>query len=67
MNDKPIKCPNVRCRSTQIAANRRGFSAGAALGGALLTGGIGLLAGAIGSGKVKLTCLKCGKTWKPGN
>lgn len=45
---------------------RKDFGAGKALTGAVLTGGVGLLAGFIGSGKVKITCLKCGCQWKPG-
>lgn len=31
----------------------------------LFLGGVGLLGGFLGSGKVKITCLKCGHTWKP--
>jgi len=58
-----LKCP--RCGSTYITANKKGFGVGKAIGGAILTGGIGLLAGFIGSGKVKITCLKCGRSWKP--
>lgn len=59
-----LYCPN--CGSSQLVANKKGFGAGKALTGAVLTGGIGLLAGFIGSGKVKVTCLECGCTWKPG-
>lgn len=59
-----LYCPN--CGSSQLVANKKGFGAGKALTGAALTGGVGLLAGFIGSGKVKVTCLECGCTWKPG-
>lgn len=59
-----IKCP--KCESTQITANKKGFSATKAIGGAILTGGIGIVAGAIGSGKIKITCLSCGHQFKPG-
>lgn len=59
-----LYCPN--CGSTQLTANKKGFSAGKAFGGAILTGGIGLLAGFHGSGKVKVTCLKCGKKTNAG-
>jgi hypothetical protein len=59
-----IKCP--RCMSEQVTANKKGFSGGKALGGVLLTGGVGLLAGTIGSNKVLITCLSCGKEFKPG-
>lgn len=58
-----IKCP--KCGSTQISANKKGFSTGKAAAGAVLTGGVGLLAGTIGSNKVIVTCLKCGKQWEP--
>jgi|GEM_PF-2627672 hypothetical protein len=66
MEDQEDKlyCPN--CGSSQLVANKKGFGAGKALTGAVLTGGIGLLAGFIGSGKVKVTCLKCGCKWNPG-
>ena len=59
-----IKCP--KCLSTQITANKKGFSGSKAVGGALLTGGIGLLAGTIGSNKIIITCLNCGHKFKPG-
>lgn len=59
-----LYCPN--CGSSQLVANKKGFGAGKALTGAVLTGGVGLLAGFIGSGKVKVTCLKCGCKWNPG-
>lgn len=57
-----IKCPI--CNSNRIVANKKGYSAGKGLLGVALTGGIGLLAGFIGSGKIKITCLKCGHSWK---
>jgi len=60
-----IKCP--KCGSTQLTANKKGFSAGKAVAGAVLTGGVGLLAGAIGSNKVYITCLKCGYKYKAGD
>lgn len=50
-----------------IVLFKKGFGAGKALTGAVLTGGVGLLAGFIGSGKVKITYLKCGCQWKPGS
>jgi predicted RNA-binding Zn-ribbon protein involved in translation (DUF1610 family) len=59
-----IQCP--KCGSTQITANKKGFSGKKAVAGAVLTGGIGLLAGTIGSNKVIITCLNCGKEFKPG-
>jgi hypothetical protein len=58
-----LHCP--KCNSTQLTAQKHGFSAGKAAAGAILTGGIGLLAGLHGSSKIDLTCLACGHTWNP--
>ena len=63
LEEAPLRCP--RCKSSYITANKKGFGLGKALVGGVLTGGVGLLAGFIGSGKVKCTCLKCGHEWKP--
>ncbi len=62
--ENPIKCP--KCGSAQLTANKQGFGPGKAAIGGVLTGRIGLLAGFIGSGKVKITCLKCGHAWIAG-
>jgi tellurium resistance protein TerD len=62
--ENEIKCS--KCGSTQLTTNKKGFGLGKALIGGALTGGIGLLAGFIGSGKVKITCLKCGNSWTAG-
>ncbi len=62
--EKLMKCPS--CGSVQLTANKKGFGLGKAIVGGVLTGGVGLLAGFIGSGKVKITCLKCGHAWKAG-
>jgi DNA-directed RNA polymerase subunit RPC12/RpoP len=62
--DDQVRCP--QCRSTQLSADKKGFGAGKALIGGVLTGGVGLLAGFIGSKKVMITCLKCGHQWKAG-
>lgn len=51
-------CP--KCHSTSLSAQKKGFGIGKAVVGAALTGGIGLVAGNIGSKKVRVTCLKCG-------
>lgn len=64
-NDDIMKCP--KCNSTQLTSNKKGFSGGQAVAGAVLTGGIGLLAGTIGSGSVVVTCLKCGHKFKAGD
>ena len=63
-HEKQIECP--MCSSTQLTANKKGFGLGKAAIGGILTGGIGLLGGFIGSGKVKITCLNCGHSWKAG-
>ena len=57
-------CP--KCGSRELHAEHKGFSGGKALVGALVTGGIGLLAGTIGSKDTQITCLKCGKKFKAG-
>ena len=59
-----IRCP--KCGSNQLTANKKGFSGGKAVVGGILTGGVGLLAGTIGSNNVIITCLACGKAFKPG-
>lgn len=61
--DDKIHCP--KCGSVQITYNKKGFSAGKAVAGAIVAGGIGLAAGGIGSDKIICTCLKCGKQFKP--
>lgn len=57
-NQEDIKCP--KCNSRKIHVGERGFSGGKAVAGALITGGVGALAGFAGSKKVRFTCLKCG-------
>jgi predicted nucleic-acid-binding Zn-ribbon protein len=59
-----ICCP--KCGSNQFTTNKKGFSGKKALVGAMLTGGVGLLAGTIGSNKLINTCLKCGNKWGVG-
>lgn len=62
---KKIKCPSCGSTNIQALGNRKGFSAGKALGGALLTGGIGLLAGFAGKkGHYDVLCSDCGRTFK---
>lgn len=55
-------CP--KCHSTNLEImgnNRKSFSVGKAIGGALLTGGIGVLAGFAGKkGKYEVFCRNCG-------
>jgi len=61
---KKLKCP--KCKSERIRANKKGFSGTKAVGGAILAGGIGVLAGTIGSNKIILTCLSCSNQFKVG-
>jgi tellurium resistance protein TerD len=65
VKDEEIKCPS--CKSTQITATKKGFGLGKAAIGGILLGPLGLLGGAIGSNKVKVTCIKCGYTWNAGS
>jgi hypothetical protein len=58
-------CP--KCRSKNIHSQHKGFSGKKALAGAVLTGGIGLLAGTIGSKKIQMTCLQCGHKFHAGD
>jgi|JI10StandDraft_1071094.scaffolds.fasta_scaffold525769_1 DNA-directed RNA polymerase subunit RPC12/RpoP len=58
------KCP--KCNSKDLYADKKGFSGRKAVFGGLLTGGIGLLAGTLGSNKILITCLNCGNKFTPG-
>lgn len=62
--EKIAYCP--KCLSTNLSANKKGFSTGKAIAGTILTGPIGILAGGLGSGKIVVTCLNCGNKFKPG-
>lgn len=62
-DDEPIRCP--KCHSNQVVANKKGFGLGKSVAGGILLGPVGLLGGFLGSSKIKITCLKCGYTWKP--
>lgn len=61
-----IKCP--KCKSTEVVfmqQDKKGFSVGKAVGGAVLTGGIGTLAGFAGKkGKKQWHCNNCGRTFE---
>lgn len=59
------KCP--KCGSSNIHADKRGFSTKKSLVGGILFGAVGLLGGAVGSNKIRLTCLDCGNQFKPGD
>lgn len=57
-------CP--KCGSSNIHADKKGFSVKKSLAGGFLFGAVGLLGGAIGSNKIRLTCLDCGCVFNPG-
>lgn len=59
-----LSCP--KCSSTQLSGNRAGFGLGKAAVGGVLLGGLGLLGGFLGAGKVRVTCLQCGHAWEAG-
>ena len=63
-SEEVLCCP--KCSSQELHAEKSGFSGGKAVVGAALVGGVGLLAGTIGSRDVKITCLKCGHQFKAG-
>jgi len=56
------KCP--KCGSTSLSGRKQGFGLGKAVAGAVLLGGVGLLAGGIGANKTVVTCLNCGYKFK---
>lgn len=64
VKEEQIKCPN--CNSVNLTFNKNGYSAGKAAAGVILTGGVGLLGGFIGSKNIRITCLKCGNSWIAG-
>lgn len=57
-------CPY--CGSTSLTANQKGFGVGKAVVGAWALGPIGLVAGNIGKNKITVTCLNCGRRFRPG-
>lgn len=63
---KSIHCPNCKSQNVQFMQNKRkGFSVGKAAGGAILTGGIGTLAGFAGkAGDNQWICMDCGRTFE---
>lgn len=58
-----VTCP--KCKSNSITAQKQGFGFGKALIGGLLTGAVGLFAGAINKNKIYNHCLNCGYKWEP--
>lgn len=57
-------CP--KCHSKELHSEHKGYSGSKALAGVVIAGGIGLLAGTIGSKDIQITCLKCGNKFKAG-
>lgn len=62
--DEYLCCP--ACHSRELQPERRGFSTGRAIAGALIFGPYGLLAGNAGASEEMLVCLKCGNRFKAG-
>lgn len=60
--DKMMKCP--RCGSTSLSGNKKGYGIGKGIVGAAILGPLGLVAENIGSGKVVITCMKCGHKFR---
>ena len=60
--DAQAKCP--KCGSTSLSGAKQGFGLSKAVAGAVLIGGVGLLAGGIGANKTVVTCLNCGYKFK---
>ena len=63
MEPNTIHCP--KCSSTQLHFAKKGFSGKKAVVGGILTGGLGLFAGTIGSNKILANCMSCGNKFSP--
>lgn len=57
-------CPN--CGSTSLTANKKGFGLIKGATGVIVAGPIGAIFAGHGKNKVIVTCLSCGKQFKPG-
>jgi hypothetical protein len=64
INDEVVRCP--KCGSSQLTANKKGFGLAKGAAGVLTFGAYGVLAAGIGKNKIIITCLNCGKQFKPG-
>lgn len=58
-----VRCPF--CRSKEVIPQKKGYSGKKGFIGTALFGGIGALAGTIGSEKMGYSCLSCGKWFAP--
>lgn len=63
-NSDVVRCP--RCGSTQLTANKKGVSLLKGALGVATIGTYGVVAAGHGKNKVLITCLNCGKQFKPG-
>jgi len=59
--DNNIKCP--RCNSTNVSTGTKGYGLVKGATGGLILGPIGLMAGLIGSKRIRIDCLLCGHHW----
>lgn len=60
--ESAAKCPH--CGSKSLVANKKGYGIGKGIVGAAIFGPLGLIAGNMGSDKVRMTCLKCGRQYE---
>jgi hypothetical protein len=58
-----MKCP--KCRSTNIHITEKGVSLAKTVGGLVVAGPVGALAGLHGKNNLRATCLACGKIFYP--
>ncbi|MGL4571858.1 MAG: TM2 domain-containing protein [Clostridium sp.] len=63
-SEKMVCCP--KCGSTQLTANKKGFGLAKGALGVATFGAYGVVTAGIGKNKVIITCLNCGKQFKPG-
>lgn len=70
INPKPVKKPKEvccpKCGSTQLTAQKKGFGLLKGAAGVLTFGAYGVVTAGIGKNKIIVTCLSCGKQFKPG-
>lgn len=59
--EEKVQCP--KCKSTNITADKKGYSLGKGVVGGVLLGPLGLLAGMHGKNKIELICLNCGNVF----
>lgn len=57
----------AKCGSNLLHTSKTGFSVGKAVLGTIGFGLAGMVGGAIGANKIKITCLECGYEMSPGN